>query len=87
MRAKAPKIKQHRKALYLNLLTTGKLNDYLADIDKQAEEMLFRFVKQMADHEGVTEQLKAVNQMEWVTRMNNVRQKATEIVNIELIFA
>ena len=47
-------IKQHRKALYLNLLTTGKLNDYLADIDKQAEEMLFRFVKQMADHEGVT---------------------------------
>ena len=79
-------IKQHKKALYLNLLTTGKLNDYLADIDKQAEEMLFRLVKQMADHEGVTEQLKAVNQMEWVARMNNIRSKATEIINVEFIY-
>ena len=59
-------IKQYKKALYLNLLTTGKLNDYLADIDKQAEEMLFRLVKQMAEREGVTEQFKANNQMEWV---------------------
>ena len=80
-------IKQHRKALYLNLLTTDKLNGYLADIDKQAEEMLFRLVKQMAEREGVTEQLKADNQMEWVARMNNIRQRATEIVNTEIIYA
>ena len=80
-------IKHHRKALYLNLLTTGKLNGYLADIDKQAEEMLFRLVKQMAEREGVTEQLKADNQMEWVARMNNIRQRATEIVNTEIIYA
>ena len=80
-------IKQHRKALYLNLLTTGKLSSYLADIDKQAEEMLFRLVKQMAEREGVTEQLKADNQMEWVARMNNIRQRATEIVNTEIIYA
>lgn len=80
-------IKQHRKALYLNLLTTGKLNSYLADIDKQAEEMLFRLVEQMAEREGVTEQLKADNQMEWVARMNNIRQRATEIVNTEIIYA
>ena len=80
-------IKQHRKALYLNLLTTGKLNGYLADIDKQAEEMLFRLVKQMAEREGLTEQLKADNQTEWVARMNNIRQRATEIVNTEIIYA
>ena len=80
-------IKQHRKALYLNLLTTGKLSSYLADIDKQVEDMLFRLVKQMAEREGVTEQLKADNQMEWVARMNNIRQRATEIVNTEIIYA
>ena len=80
-------IKQHRKALYLNLLTTGKLNSYLADIDKQAEEMLFRLVKQMTEREGITEQFKADNQMEWVARMNNIRQRATEIVNTEIIYA
>ena len=80
-------IKQHRKALYLNLLTTGKLSSYLADIDKQAEDMLFRLVKQMAEREGVTEQLKADKQMEWVARMNNIRQRATEIVNTEIICA
>lgn len=80
-------IKQHRKVLYLNLLTTGKLNGYLADIDKQAEEMLFRLVKQMAEREDVTEQLKADNQMEWVARMNNIRQRATEIINTEIIYA
>ena len=79
-------IKQHRKALYLNLLTTGKLNSYLADIDKQAEEMLFRLVKQMAEREGVTEQLKTDNQMEWVARMNNIYCRATEIVSNELIY-
>ena len=79
-------IKQHRKALYLNLLTTGKLNGYLAEIDKQAEEMLLRLVKQMADREGVTEQLKAENQLGWIMLMNNIRQRATEIVNAEIIY-
>ena len=80
-------IKQNRKVLYLNLLTSGKLNGYLADIDKQAEEMFSRLVKQMAEREGVTEKLKVDNQMEWVGRMNNIRSRATEIVNAELIFA
>lgn len=79
-------IKQHRKVLYLNLLTSGKLNGHLADIDKQAEDMLSRLVKQMAEREGVTEQLKADNQMEWVARMNNIRSRATEIVNKDLIY-
>ena len=79
-------IKQNRKALYLNLLTSGKLNGYLADIDKQAEDMFFRLVKQMAEREGVTEQLKADDQMEWVGRMNNIRNRATEIVNHDIIY-
>ena len=79
-------IKQNRKVLYLNLLTSGKLNGYLADIDKQAEEMFSRLVKQMAEREGVTEQLKADNQMEWVSRMNNIRNPATEIINKEIIY-
>ena len=79
-------IKQNRKVLYLNLLTSNKLNGYLADIDKQAEDMLSRLVKQMAEREGVTEQLKADNQMEWVVRMNNIRCRANEIINKELIY-
>lgn len=79
-------IKQHRKVLYLNLLTSGKLNGYLADLDKQAEEMFSRLVKQMAERESITEQLKANNQMEWVARMNNIRNRATEIVNNDIIF-
>ena len=79
-------IKQHRKVLYLNLLTSGKLNGYLADLDKQAEEMFSQLIKQMAVLEGVTEQLKADNQMEWVARMNNIRQRATEVVNSEMIY-
>ena len=79
-------IKQNRKVLYLNLLTSGKLNGYLADIDKQAEVMLSRLVKQMTEREGITEQLKADNQMEWVGRMNNIRQRATETVNIDIIY-
>ena len=74
-------IKQHRKILYVNLLTNGKLNEHLADIDKQAEDMFFRLVKQMAEREGVTEQLKVDNQMEWIARMNNIRNRITEIVN------
>lgn len=79
-------IKQYRKILYINLLTSGKLNEHLADIDKQAEDMFFRLVKQIAEREGVTEQLKADNQMEWVTRMNNIRSRATEIVNKDIIY-
>lgn len=79
-------IKQHHKVRYTNLLTSGKLNGYLADIDKQAEDMLFRLVKQIAEREGITEQLKAADQMEWVARMNNVRSRATEIVNHDIIY-
>ncbi len=79
-------IKQNRKVLYLNLLTSGKLKGYLADLDKQAEEMFARLIKQISECEGVTEQLKADDQMEWVARMNNIRSRATEIVNSELIY-
>ena len=79
-------LKNHRKVLYINLLTSGKLNSYLADIDKQAEEMLERLVKQMAAAEGITEQLKAADQMAWVGKMNNIQNRATEIVNSEIIF-
>ena len=79
-------IKQHHKVRYINLLTSGKLNNHLADIDKQAENMFFRLVKQMSESEGVTEQLKVHNQMEWVARMNNIRNRVTEIVNNDLIY-
>ncbi len=80
-------LKQHRKVLYTSLLTSGKLNSYLGDIDEQAEAMFLRLVKQMAECEGVTEQLKEENQMEWVGRMNNIRSRAAEIVNAELIYS
>ena len=80
-------IKENRKILYLNLLTSGKLNGYLADLDKQAEEMFSQLLKQMAEREGVTEKLKADNQMEWVGMMNNIRNRVTETVNIELIYS
>ena len=79
-------IKHHRPILYTNLLTSCKLTAYLADIDKQAEDMFFRLVKQLAKKEGVTEQLKADNQMLWVRHMNNIRNQAAEIVNNEIIF-
>ena len=79
-------LKQNHRVLYMNLLTSGKLNSYLADIDKQAEDMLFRLVKQMAKREGVTEALKAENQMEWAGRTNNICNQATEFVNAELIY-
>jgi len=79
-------IKQHHKIRYTNLLTSCKLTAYIADINKQAEDMFFRLVKQLAEKEGVTEQLKADNQMLWVARMNNIRNRATEIVNAELIY-
>ena len=80
-------LKQNRKVLYTNLLTAAKLNEHLSEINKQAEDMFFRLIKQMAEREGLTEQLKADNQMEWVGRMNNIHNRATEIVNVELIFA
>ena len=79
-------LRQHRKVFYTNLLTSGKLDSYLADIDKQAEDMFLRLVEQIANREGVTEQLKAENQIEWVGRMNNICSRAAEIVNAELIF-
>ena len=80
-------IKQNRKVLYTNLLTSGKLNGYLVDIDKQAEDMFFRLVNQLAKQEGVNEQLKADNQMLWVRKMNNIRNQATEIVYNDIIFS
>ena len=79
-------LKQNRKILYTNLLVSGNLGEHLAEIDKQAEDMFFRLVKQTAELEGVTEQLKADNQMEWVGRMNNIRNRATEIVNNDIIY-
>ena len=79
-------IKRHKKVLYTNLLTSGKLNGYLAELDKQAKDMFFRLVKQMAKREGVTEKLKADNQMEWVAQMNNIRNRVAEIINSDLIY-
>ena len=79
-------IEKYHKIRYTNLLTSCKLTSYLADIDKQAEDMFFRLVKQLAKKEGVTEQLKAENQMLWVRKMNNISNRATEIVNAELIY-
>ena len=79
-------LKQHHRILYYNLLTSGKLNAHLAEIDQQAEEIFFRLIKQMANREGVTEQLKAENQMEWVRRMNNIRNRAMEIVYTKVIY-
>ena len=72
---------------YGNLLTSGELNAYLADIDRQAEELFLQLVKQLSEKEGVTEQLKADNQMEWVGRMNNIRNRAIEVVNTDIVFA
>ena len=79
-------LKEHRRVRYANLLTTGKLNDYLADLNEQAEAMFSQLVKLLAEKEGVTEVLKAENQMLWVQRMNNLRNAAMEIVSNELIY-
>ena len=79
-------IRQKKKFLYLDLYMSGRLNAYLADVDAQAEDTFFRLVKEMAAREGVTEQLKAEDQMRWVGMMNNIQNRATEIVNIELIY-
>ena len=80
-------LKNHRKVLYADLLTSGNLNNYLADIDRQAEEMFERLTRQMAASENITERMKAIDQTEWVRKMNNIRNRATEIVNNDLIYA
>ena len=79
-------LKEHRRVRYANLLTTGKLNDYLADLNEQAEAMFSQLVKLLAEMEGVTEVLKAENQMLWVQKMNNLQNAAMEIVSNELIY-
>lgn len=80
-------IREYRKRLYNSLLFSGKLNSYLAELNEQAEDMLFRLVKDLAEIEGITETLKASDQMEWVQRMNAVQETAMEIVNNDLIYA
>ena len=80
-------LKQHRKVLYSELLISGKLNDYLADFNEQAEAMFSRLVKQLAEKEGLTEALKAENQMLWVQKMNNIHNAAMEVVSNDLIYA
>ena len=79
-------LKQHHKVLYYNLLTSGKLHSHLADIEEEAQSLFSRLVKEYAEKEGVTEQLKAADQMAWVRKMNNIRERATEIVNAEVVF-
>lgn len=79
-------LKQNHKVLYYNLLTSGKLNSYLADIEQQASNMFSRLVNDLAEKENVTEGLKATDMMLWVQKMNNIRNRATEIVNAELIY-
>ena len=78
--------KQHHKTVYTELMTSGKLNGYLADLNEQAEDMFLRLVKELAAKEGITETLKVKNQMLWVQRMNEVRETATEIINNDLIY-
>lgn len=78
-------LRKHCQAMYTTLFLIGKLNSYLTEIDQQAEKMFLRLVKQMTKLEGVTEQLKECNQMEWICRINNIKSQATEIVNAELI--
>lgn len=80
-------IRQHKRVFYANLLTSCKLNSYLADVDEEAENLFLRLVKDLAEKENVTEKLKAENQILWVQRMNSIRNRATEIVNADLIYA
>ena len=79
-------LKHHHKVLYYNLLTSGKLDSYLADIEEQAQQLFLRLVKELAEKEGVTEQLKSADNMVWVRRMNNIRNRAAEMVNNEVIY-
>ena len=79
-------LKEYRRGVYLNMLTSGRLNDYLADIEEQAQKHFERIVEQMAESEGITEQLKATDQVAWVVEMNNIWSRAREVVNAELIY-
>lgn len=80
-------LKKHRRTVYIDLLINGKLNEYLSRLNEQADDMFFRLVKDLAEKEGITEMLKAENQMLWVQRMNAVREQVTEIINNYLIYA
>lgn len=79
-------LKHHRKVLYYNLLTSDKLHSYLADTEKQAQQLFLRLVKELAKKENVTEELKAIDQMKWVQKMNNIRERVIEVVNAEVVF-
>ena len=79
-------LKHHRKVLYYNLLTSGKLHSHLADVEEQAQDLFSRLVKEYVEKEGITEQLKATNQMKWVQKMNNIRERVMEMVNSEILF-
>lgn len=79
-------LKQNHKVIYYNLLTSGKLNNYIADIESQAQHLFSRLVKDLAEKENIAEELKATDMMLWVRKMNNIRNRATEIVNAELIY-
>lgn len=79
-------LKQNHKVLYMNLLTSGKLNNYLSNIDKQAEDMFIRLIKEMAENQGVTERLKTADQMAWTRKMNAIRNSAMKIINQDIIF-
>lgn len=80
-------LKQHHKVLYYNLLTSGKLHSHLADIEEEAQELFLRLVKEYAENESVTEQLKEENPIEWIRKMNNIKMRVREMVNLEVIFA
>ena len=79
-------LKHHRKVLYYNLLTSGKLHSHLADTEEQAQQLFLRLVKELAEQENVTEELKSTDMMLWVQKMNNIRNRATEIVNADIIY-
>lgn len=79
-------LKQNHKVFYYNLLTSGKLNSYLADIEQQAQDLFLRLVKDLAEKENVTEELKSTDQILWARKMNNIRNRATEIVNADIIY-
>lgn len=79
-------LKHHRKVLYYNLITSGKLHSHLADVEEQAQELFFRLVKEHAEKEGITEQLKATDQMTWVQRMNNIQERVSEVVYFEVVY-
>ena len=79
-------LKHHRKVLYYNLLTSGKLHSHLADVEEEAQELFLRLVKEYAENESVTEQLKEENPIEWIRKMNNIKMRVREMVNLEVIF-